>query len=134
MADRPGGGSRIPSASRRAVAAVLALLAAACSVSVDVEPSASGDAAAGESLYAANCASCHGADLRGTDQGPSFFSIVYEPGHHADAAFFLAVRNGSPAHHWSFGDMLPVEGLGDEDIAAITAYVRAQQQEQGFEE
>ena len=38
----------------------------------------------GEQLYAANCAECHGADLRGTDKGPSHLSEVYEPGHHAD--------------------------------------------------
>jgi mono/diheme cytochrome c family protein len=117
-----------------AAAAVLALLGAACSVGVELEPSSSGDPAAGEAAYAANCAVCHGADLRGSAQGPSFLSIVYEPDHHGDAAFQLAVRNGSRAHHWEFGDMPPVEGLTDEDIAAITTYVRAQQQEQGFEE
>ena len=41
-------------------------------------------AASGGQLYAANCAECHGADLRGTDKGPSHLSEVYEPGHHAD--------------------------------------------------
>ncbi|NND84488.1 MAG: c-type cytochrome, partial [Acidimicrobiia bacterium] len=43
--------------------------------------------AAGEPVYQANCASCHGSDLRGTDQGPSHLSVVYEPGHHGDIAF-----------------------------------------------
>ena len=55
--------------------------------------------ASGEQLYAANCAECHGADLRGTDKGPSHLSEVYEPGHHADGAFLFAVQNGSRAHH-----------------------------------
>ncbi|MEN8239719.1 MAG: cytochrome c, partial [Actinomycetota bacterium] len=33
---------------------------------------------AGEPLYQASCASCHGTDLRGTDKGPSHLSVVYE--------------------------------------------------------
>ena len=89
--------------------------------------------AEGESLFQAHCASCHGTDARGTDQGPSFLSRVYEPSHHGDAAFLLAVRNGSPQHHWQFGDMQPVAGLTDEDVAAITAYVREVQRVEGFD-
>lgn len=118
---------------RRLIISGLALVLAGCSVSVEVESAPAGDVATGEALYAANCASCHGIDLRGTELGPSHLSIVYEPGHHGDAAFFLAVRNGSPAHHWQFGDMPPIDGLSDDDIAAITAYVRAQQELHGFE-
>ena len=89
--------------------------------------------AAGEPIYQANCASCHGTDLRGTDQGPSHLSVVYEPGHHGDIAFVLAARNGVRAHHWTFGDMAPIEGLSDEDLAAIVAFVREQQRINGFE-
>jgi len=89
--------------------------------------------AAGEELYAANCAECHGADLRGTDKGPSHLSVVYEPGHHADAAFLFAVQAGSRAHHWPFGDMPPIEGLSTEDVEAIVAFVREQQRIHGFE-
>ena len=87
----------------------------------------------GEQLYAAHCAECHGADLRGTDKGPSHLSEVYEPGHHADLAFLLAVQNGSRAHHWPFGDMPPIEGLSPQDVEAIVAFVREQQRIQGFE-
>ena len=87
----------------------------------------------GEELYQASRAECHRTDLRGTDLGPSHLSEVYEPNHHADASFLLAVRRGSPAHHWNFGDMAPIEGLSDDDVAAITAYVRSVQEEQGFE-
>ena len=89
--------------------------------------------ATGDELYQANCASCHGTDLRGTDQGPSHLSVVYEPGHHGDAAFLLATRNGVQQHHWRFGNMEPVPGLSDEDIAAIVAFVRENQRTQGFE-
>lgn len=87
----------------------------------------------GKALYAENCAECHGEDLRGTDQGPSFLSPVYEPGHHADGAFLLAVQAGARAHHWNFGDMPPVEGLTADDVEAIVAYVRETQRTEGFE-
>jgi mono/diheme cytochrome c family protein len=89
--------------------------------------------AAGEPLYRANCASCHGSDLRGTSTGPSHLSIVYVPSHHGDVTFALAARNGVQSHHWGFGDMPPVPGLSDGDLAAITAYVRSVQRVEGFE-
>ncbi len=89
--------------------------------------------ATGATLYEESCAECHGSDLRGTDQGPSHLSAIYEPNHHADAAFLLAVRRGSPAHHWSFGNMDPVPGLTDEDVEAIVAFVREAQRIEGFE-
>ncbi|GMU40392.1 MAG: hypothetical protein AMXMBFR23_12580 [Chloroflexota bacterium] len=87
----------------------------------------------GEALYAANCARCHGADLNGTGEGPPFLHRVYEPSHHADASFFLAVQRGVRAHHWDFGDMPPVEGLSEAEVAAIIAFVRAQQRAVGIE-
>lgn len=89
--------------------------------------------AAGAVLYAATCAECHGADLRGTDQGPSHLSILYEPNHHADGAFLLAVLQGVRAHHWRFGDMEPIEGLTSDDVASIVAFVRETQRIEGFE-
>jgi mono/diheme cytochrome c family protein len=89
--------------------------------------------AAGEPLYAEHCASCHGDDLRGTDQGPSHLSFVYEPGHHADGAFLRAVQVGVRAHHWEFGDMPPVPGLDGDQVTAIVAFIREQQRTQGFE-
>ena len=87
----------------------------------------------GAEIYQAACAACHGTDLRGTDRGPSHLSSVYEPNHHSDAAFLLAVRNGSPQHHWRFGDMKPIDGLSEEDIVAVTAFVRDRQRTEGFE-
>lgn len=89
--------------------------------------------AVGADLYQANCAVCHGSDLRGTNQGPSLLSIVYEPGHHGDGAFLIAVTRGVPAHHWNFGPMPPVPGLSVSDVEAIVAFVRDQQRIQGFE-
>lgn len=99
------------------------------------EQSEAGDAdlALGEDVYAEACASCHGSDLRGTDRGPSHLSVVYEPGHHPDEAFRAAIAEGSPAHHWDFGDMPPVPGLDDEQVDAVIAYIRDVQQREGFE-
>ena len=85
----------------------------------------------GQGLYAANCARCHGGDLKGTQQGPPFLHAVYARGHHGDAAFAIAVKNGVRAHHWNFGPMLPVPGLTDQQIALIVAFVRAEQEAVG---
>jgi mono/diheme cytochrome c family protein len=87
----------------------------------------------GQALYEQSCAECHGVDLRGTDKGPSHLSVVYEPSHHADGAFLVAVIRGARAHHWNFGDMPPIPNLEPDDVAAITAYVRSVQHREGFE-
>lgn len=117
------------------VAALLVVVAVAgCSDSdppTAAEPTASDDL--GAIVYANNCASCHGADLRGTDEGPSQLSIVYEPNHHPDAAYRTAIANGTPQHHWNFGDMPPVEGLSDSEVEAVIGWVRSEQQRQGFQ-
>ena len=90
------------------------------------------DPAAGKRLFAAACAQCHGADLRGTKEGPSLVHRIYEPAHHGDIAFQIAVRYGSRQHHWGFGDMKPVPGLSPDGVAHITAYVRAEQRKAGI--
>jgi mono/diheme cytochrome c family protein len=119
------------------LAVVLGIVAAACAGSDDTPigiPVQNSDlVAAGDVLYQVNCAQCHGSDLRGTDKGPSHLSIVYVPGHHGDQAFVVAARVGVRAHHWDFGNMAPVEGLSDDDLVAITAFVRENQRIEGFE-
>ena len=120
--------------ARTAATVVAAAVVAACSAgTTSTQPSTDANLEAGRTLYLQNCASCHGVDLTGTETGPSFLSIVYEPGHHPDVAFHLAVTRGVQSHHWTFGPMPPVPGLGDTDIAAIVAYVRQVQQQEGFE-
>lgn len=117
-----------------ALVALSGVFAAACGDGGDpstvAAPASDADGAA---LYGANCASCHGGDLRGTDRGPSHLSIVYEPNHHPDDAFRSAIRNGAAQHHWDFGDMPPVEGLDDGEVEAIIAYIRSEQETEGFE-
>lgn len=115
-----------------AVTVALALLAAACGGGSSGTETPAGTGS-GSELYAANCASCHGADLRGTERGPSHLSIVYEPNHHGDDSFRSAIALGAGQHHWNFGDMPPVPGLDDDEVDAVIAFVRAEQQREGFE-
>jgi mono/diheme cytochrome c family protein len=88
--------------------------------------------AAGAELFQANCATCHGTDLNGTDTGPPFLNAIYAPNHHGDEAFQIAVQLGVQPHHWSFGPMAPIAGLDREDVAKIVAYVRSQQEAAGI--
>ena len=106
---------------------VPALLAAQPMQVPQPSPGLMPNAARGKALYDEKCAGCHGADLKGTNQGPPFLHRIYEPSHHGDASFQLAVRNGVRAHHWKFGDMKPVLGPSADDVAHIVAYVRSQQ-------
>jgi len=89
--------------------------------------------AAAERLFDARCAACHGRFAAGTDVGPPLVHEYYEPSHHADIAFQRAVAFGVVAHHWSYGPMPPVEGLSEEEVARITAYVRWLQRAAGIE-
>jgi mono/diheme cytochrome c family protein len=91
-----------------------------------------GDAAVGESVFNGTCAACHGVGAVGTDEGPTFLDPIYRPGHHADGAFLAAVRVGVRQHHWPFGDMPPQDGLTNEDINNVVAYVRQLQFEEGI--
>lgn len=87
----------------------------------------------GAAVYQQYCAECHGIDLRGTDKGPSQLSIIYEPNHHGDHAYRVAIREGTREHHWWFGDMPPVEGISDLEIEKVISYIRSEQERLGFE-
>lgn len=89
-------------------------------------------ASAGKALFKTNCARCHGPQANGTDHGPPFVNDIYNPGHHPDEAFFFAAKNGVRAHHWPFGNMPPVAGITDADLAAIVKYVRELQEANGI--
>lgn len=86
----------------------------------------------GDTLFGSHCARCHGAFALGTDSGPPLLHAIYAPGHHADIAFTLAIRNGVRAHHWTYGDMPPVSGVSDAQAEQITAYLRWLQAEAGI--
>ncbi len=89
--------------------------------------------AEGEALYRVSCAACHGSDLRGTAIGPPHLSVIYNPDHHGDGAFARAALSGVRAHHWKFGDMPPVQGIAEDDLVRIIAFIRETQRIEGFE-
>ena len=79
---------------------------------------------AGEKLFIANCAACHGNAASGTSLGPPLVHQIYEPGHHSNASFVIAVARGVRSHHWDFGNMPAVEGLTIDEIHQVICYVR----------
>lgn len=87
----------------------------------------------GKRAFEAVCAECHGQNAAGkTGKGPPLIHKIYEPSHHSDMSFQLAVQNGVRAHHWDFGNMPSQDGLTKADVTAITAYVREVQQANGI--
>ena len=89
-------------------------------------------AKAGEGTFNATCAACHGKNAAGTEAGPPLIHRIYEPSHHGDYAFVMAVANGVRAHHWKFGDMPPQPGVTRDQMAGIIAYVRELQRANGI--
>ena len=90
-------------------------------------------AAVGKVAFDAKCSACHGANATGLEGlAPPLVHKIYEPGHHSDEAFYVAVQNGVRAHHWKFGNMPPVDGLTRADVKGIVAYIRELQQENGI--
>jgi cytochrome c2 len=86
----------------------------------------------GEALFNVKCVPCHGLGAKGTDQGPPFIAKIYEPNHHNDFSFHRAVQQGVQAHHWKFGNMPKIEGLNEQDVSEIIAYVRWLQRQAGI--
>ena len=89
--------------------------------------------AGGEALFDTHCVRCHGERAAGTHLGPPLVHKIYEPGHHADPSFHLAVQRGVRAHHWSFGNMPSIPGVKPEDVSEIVSYVRWLQRQAGIE-
>ncbi|REC54633.1 cytochrome c [Rhodosalinus sediminis] len=91
------------------------------------------EATIGKRAFEAKCAACHGANAAGQNGvAPPLIHRTYEPSHHSDEAFQMAVQNGVRAHHWPFGNMPPVEGLTRADVQYIVRYVREVQRENGI--
>jgi cytochrome c len=118
-------------------AAVLLPLLAACEPRRSLEGFDPGpvpaELAEGERGYDRSCRPCHGPLGTGGQEGPPLVHEIYEPSHHADAAFHLAVTRGVRAHHWSFGNMPPIPAMDSAAIAGVTAYVRWLQRRAGIE-
>ncbi len=120
---------------------MLALLAVGFSIDAPaaaqelVKPVMIPELVSGKTAYDENCAGCHGGlgegSDKGSEKGPPLVHRLYHPGHHGDAAFRRTVQQGSPAHHWKFGDMKPLPGVSEDEISAIIRYVRAIQKANG---
>lgn len=93
----------------------------------------SSEAQLGERAFNVACSACHGENAAGQNGvAPPLVHIIYEPGHHSDEAFQVAVRNGVRSHHWNFGNMPPIEGLTRADVRSIVTYIRELQRENGI--
>lgn len=95
-------------------------------------PELSADAVQGRQIFQANCTACHGNAGNGTENGPPLIHKIYEPNHHGDMSFYMAAKQGVRSHHWKFGDMPPVEGVTDNDVTMILAFVREVQRHNGI--
>ncbi|SMR72794.1 Cytochrome c [Aliiroseovarius halocynthiae] len=96
-------------------------------------PELGGDYTIGARAFTAKCAACHGPSAGGLDgAGPPLIHKIYEPSHHGDAAFFRAAEIGVRAHHWTFGNMPPVNGITRAEMAEIVKYLRAVQRANGI--
>lgn len=100
-------------------------------VSVKV-PDLSKQAEEGRKIFEENCLACHGPNASGSENGPPLVHKIYEPSHHGDQAFFLAVGRGVRAHHWNFGNMDPVPDVLQKDVSKIVSYVRELQRANGI--
>ena len=57
----------------------------------------------GQNAFNGVCADCHGENGAGREgMGPPLIHKIYEPSHHGDMSFLLAVQNGVRSHHWRF--------------------------------
>ena len=95
-------------------------------------PELSAQAGRGKIAFDANCAACHGANAAGTGNGPPLVHNIYNPGHHADEAFFRAAKYGVRAHHWPYGNMPPQPQVSPNQVTAIVRYVRELQAANGI--
>jgi mono/diheme cytochrome c family protein len=95
-------------------------------------PELSAEALSGKEAFDRRCVQCHGADARGSPNGPPLVHSTYRPGHHADFAFTLAVRRGVQAHHWGFGNMPAQSDATLSEMTQITRYVRELQRANGI--
>jgi len=101
-------------------------------VNVTLPTSLSAKAQRGARTFAENCAACHGDNASGSDKGPPLIHDIYNPGHHGDESFYLAMKTGVRQHHWPYGNMPPQTQVNTTMAGNILAYVREVQAANGI--
>ncbi len=116
------------------VAMALPLAAPTMAETIAVKlPELTPEARAGAQTFIKNCSQCHGMIGGGTDKGPPLIHRIYEPNHHADFSFYRAVQQGTPAHHWPYGDMAPLPDVSEAEVKIIIKFIREVQRANGIE-
>ena len=91
------------------------------------------DSQIGKKYFDENCVLCHGKLAGGIGGlGPPLVHKIYEPSHHGDIAFYMAVKNGVRSHHWNFGNMPAIKTLEREKVTKIIKYIRELQRNNGI--
>ncbi len=100
--------------------AVLLIPALALGQAVNPLDSSPRAAAAGGSLFRAQCATCHGADARGIAgiQAPDLTQLWSQPGQ-SDSAVFQTIRNGIP------GSIMPPHAFTDTETWMLVTYLKS---------
>jgi putative heme-binding domain-containing protein len=98
----------------------LALLPEAAAQSVNPLQSDVRAIRAGEALFRAQCATCHGADAKGIESidAPDLTLLWTRPGS-TDATVFQTIRNGIP------GSIMPAHGFPDTELWMLVSYLRS---------
>ena len=86
----------------------------------------------GRIAFNQDCAICHGRDAKGGEGGPTLIHKIYEPSHHSDGSFRLAVQRGVQQHHWQFGNMPSQPQVSADDVENIIVFVREAQRAAGI--
>ncbi|MBD3661334.1 MAG: cytochrome c [Arenibacter algicola] len=101
-------------------------------VNVNVPTNLSAKAKRGARTFADNCAACHGDNGAGSDKGPPLIHNIYNPGHHSDESFILAMQRGVRQHHWPYGNMPPQKDVNTTKASNIITYIREVQTANGI--
>ena len=89
-------------------------------------------AIAGMRLYRSMCVECHGADAKGTGDGPNLLRAQYHAKRFGKTAFHAAVKGGVPQQKWAMGDMPGFPDLDFNQIEQVERYVRELQRPVDF--
>lgn len=89
-------------------------------------PGSPEELAFGEEVFADNCQTCHGPRAAGGLAGPPLVHEMYQDLEDADIR--AAVANGKAQENWQFAPMPPIP-IDEDEVAAVIAYVRHEQQQ-----